>query len=238
MANPSLAPFRNEPFTDFSTPDNKRAMQDALDRARAELGKIYDLTMGGRDLQTSETFKSVNPANPSEVIGIHFAATAKEANEAVEVAQLAFTTWRHVPVADRVALLVRAADLIRQRHFDFCAWLVLEVGKNWGEADADVGECIDFLEFYAREALRLDAATTPIQYPGEKNLLRYVPLGVGAVIPPWNFPLAIMAGMTTASIVCGNTVVLKPSPDAPTIAARFLALMEEAGVPDGVINLV
>ena len=238
MANPSLAPFRNEPFTDFSTPDNKRAMLDALDRARAELGKIYDLTMGGRDLQTSETFKSVNPANPSEVIGIHFAATAKEANEAVEVAQLAFTTWRHVPVADRVALLVRAADLIRQRHFDFCAWLVLEVGKNWGEADADVGECIDFLEFYAREALRLDAATTPIQFPGEKNLLRYVPLGVGAVIPPWNFPLAIMAGMTTASIVCGNTVVLKPSPDAPTIAARFLALMEEAGVPDGVINLV
>ena len=238
MANPSLAPFRNEPFTDFSTAENKRAMQDALARAQAELGRTYDLTIGGAELQTADTFQSVNPANPSEVIGIHYGATAKEANAAVEAAQLAFNTWRHVPVAERVDLLVRAADLIRQRHFDFCAWLVLEVGKNWGEADADVGECIDFLEFYAREALRLDSATTPIQYPGEKNLLRYVPLGVGAVIPPWNFPLAIMAGMTTAAIVCGNTVVLKPSPDAPTIAAKFLELMEEAGVPDGVINLV
>jgi len=238
MANPSLAPFRNEPFTDFSTAENKRAMQDALARARAELGHTYDLTIGGSYLQTPETFKSVNPANPSEIIGIHYAATAKEANEAVEAAQIAFATWRKVPTGERVDLLVRAANLIRQRHFDFCAWLVLEVGKNWGEADADVGECIDFLEFYAREALRLDAATTPIQYPGERNILRYVPLGVGVVIPPWNFPLAIMAGMTTASLVCGNTVVLKPSPDAPTIAAKFLALMEEAGVPDGVINLV
>src|SRR6202789_1110871 len=237
MANPSLPPFRNEPFTDFSTPENKRAMHDALDRARAELGHTYDLTIGGSDLQTASTFHSVNPANPSEVIGTHYAATAKEANAAVEAAQLAFATWRHTSTADRVALLVRAADLIRQRHFDFCAWLTLEVGKNYAEADADVGETIDFLEFYAREALRLDDATTPIQYPGEKNLLRYVPLGVGAVIPPWNFPLAIMAGMTAASIICGNTVVLTPSPDAPTIA-RFLALMQEAGMPDGVVNLV
>ena len=111
-----------------------------------------------------------------------------------------------------------------------------EVGKNWAEADADVGETIDFLEFYAREALRLDAATTPIQYPGERNQLRYIPLGVGAVIPPWNFPFAIMAGMTAASIVCGNTVILKPSGDAPTIAARFFDLLEEAGLPDGVVN--
>ena len=236
MANPSLAPFRNEPFTDFSTAENKRAMQDALARARAELGHTYDLTIGGRDLQTSDTFKSVNPANPSEIIGIHYAATAKEANEAVEAAQIAFATWRKVPTGERVDLLVRAANLIRQRHFDFCAWLVLEVGKNWGEADADVGECIDFLEFYAREALRQDAATTPIQLPGECNQLRYIPLGVGAVIPPWNFPLAIMAGMTSAAIVCGNTVILKPSGDAPTIAAIFFSLLEEAGLPDGVVN--
>jgi len=234
----SLPAFRNEPFTDFSTAENKRAMHEALDRARAELGHTYDLIIAGSDLQTPDTFKSVNPANPSEVIGIHYAATAKEANAAVEAAQFAFATWKKTSTADRVALLIRAADLIRQRHFDFCAWLTLEVGKNYAEADADVGETIDFLEFYAREALRLDAATTPIQYPGESNLLRYVPLGVGAVIPPWNFPLAIMAGMTAASIVCGNTVVLKPSPDAPTIAARFLALMQEAGMPDGVVNLV
>jgi 1-pyrroline-5-carboxylate dehydrogenase len=127
--------------------------------------------------------------------------------------------------------------MIRERKFEFCAWLTYEVGKNWAEADADVGETIDFLEFYGREALRLDGATTPIQLPGEWNRLRYIPLGVGAVIPPWNFPFAIMAGMTAAAIVCGNTVILKPSVDAPTIAARFMSLLEEAGLPDGVVNL-
>jgi 1-pyrroline-5-carboxylate dehydrogenase len=234
----NLSAFHNEPFTDFSSMENKRAMHEALDRVRIELGHTYDLIIAGSDLQTATTFNSVNPANPSEIIGIHYVASAKEANAAVDAAQSAFAAWRKTPFAERSALLVRAAELIRQRHFDLCAWLTLEVGKNWAEADADVGETIDFLEFYAREALRLDAATTPIQYPGERNLFHYVPLGVGAVIPPWNFPLAIMAGMTAASIVSGNTVVLKPSPDAPTIAARFLALMEEAGLPDGVINLV
>ena len=238
MTTPTLTPFTNEPFTDFSTPDNKRAMQAALADVRAELGHTYSLTIAGADIQTSTTFNSINPASPSEIIGTHYAATAAEANAAVAAAQSAFPAWSRTPVAERVALLLRASALIRDRHFDFCAWLTLEVGKNWGEADADVGETIDFLEFYAREALRLDAATTPIQYPGERNLLRYVPLGVGAVIPPWNFPLAIMAGMTAAAIVTGNTVVLKPSPDAPTIAARFLALMTEVGLPDGVVNLV
>jgi 1-pyrroline-5-carboxylate dehydrogenase len=238
MTTPTLPPFTNEPFTDFTTPANHRGMTEALARVRAELGQTYDLILGGNPLQTATTFASVNPANPSEIIGTHPAATAAEANAAVAAAQAAFATWSRTPVADRVALLLRASALIRERHFDFCAWLTLEVGKNFTEADADVGETIDFLEFYAREALRLDAATTPIQYPGERNLLRYVPLGVGAVIPPWNFPLAIMAGMTAASIVTGNTVVLKPSPDAPTIAARFLALMTEVGLPDGVVNLV
>jgi len=233
-----LPPFKNEPFTDFSTAENKRAMQEALAKVQAELGQTYDLIIAGSDLQTSATFASVNPAKPAEVIGMHYAAGVAEANAAVAAAQSAFSMWKKVPVAERVELLLRAAALLRERHLEFCAWLTLEVGKNWGEADADVGECIDFLEFYAREALRLDAATTPIQYPGEHNQLRYVPLGVGAVVPPWNFPLAIMAGMTAAAIVCGNTVVLKPSPDAPTIAARFLMLMTEAGLPDGVVNLL
>jgi 1-pyrroline-5-carboxylate dehydrogenase len=234
----TLPPFSNEPFTDFSISENKRAMQEALNRVRAELGQTWNLSIAGRAVQTGTTFNSINPANPAEVIGTHFAASTKEANDAVDAAQTAFASWKGTSASERVELLLRAADLIRQRHFDFCAWLTLEVGKNWAEADADVGETIDFLEFYAREALRLDTATTPIQFPGERNLLRYLPLGVGAVIPPWNFPLAIMAGMTAASIVSGNTVVLKPSPDAPTIAARFLALMQEAGLPDGVINLI
>ena len=154
----------------------------------------------------------------------------------MQAAQTAFLSWRRSSAADRAGLLFRAAELIRERKFEFCAWLTYEVGKNWAEADADVGETIDFLEFYGREALRLDGATTPIQFPGERNQLRYLPLGVGAVIPPWNFPFAIMAGMTAAAIVCGNTVILKPSVDAPTIAAKFMSLLEEAGLPDGVVN--
>ncbi|MGH9587267.1 MAG: L-glutamate gamma-semialdehyde dehydrogenase, partial [Acidobacteriaceae bacterium] len=113
---------------------------------------------------------------------------------------------------------------------------VYEVGKNWAEADADTGETIDFLEFYAREALRLARSTPPIQYPDERDELLYIPLGVGAVIPPWNFPFAIMAGMTAAAIVTGNTVVLKPSSDSPTIAAQFVEALEEAGMPAGVVN--
>jgi 1-pyrroline-5-carboxylate dehydrogenase len=234
----SLTPFQNEPFTDFSTDENRSAMQAALMKVRGQLGQTYALEIGGRAVSTTTTFASVNPAKPAEVVGVHHAATEAEAEAAIAAAETAFATWSTVPVEERVALLVKAAALLRERHFEFCAWLTLEVGKNWGEADADVGECIDFLEFYAREALRLDAATTPIQFPGERNLLRYVPLGVGAVIPPWNFPLAIMAGMTAAAIVCGNTVVLKPSPDAPTIAARFLMLMTEAGLPAGVVNLL
>ena len=154
----------------------------------------------------------------------------------MQAALKAFEGWRVVPVEERASLLLGAAELIRERKFDFCAWLTYEVGKNWAEADADVGETIDFLEFYAREALRLAAATTPIQYPGERNELLYIPLGVGAVISPWNFPFAIMAGMTSAAIVTGNTVVLKPSSDSPTIAARFMEVLEEAGMPPGVVN--
>ncbi len=234
----TLPPFRNEPFRDFTDSAVKRQMRDALTLVEGELGREYDLVIGGRRIQTLEKIRSTNPARPAQAVGIHQMAEAEHAQPAMDAALAAFPAWSRTPAPERAALLLRAAALIRQRHFEFCAWLTFEVGKNYAEADADVGECIDFLEFYAREALRLDAATTPIQYPGEKNLLRYVPLGVGAVIPPWNFPLAIMAGMTAAAIVCGNTVVLKPSPDAPTIAARFLALMEEAGLPNGVINLV
>ena len=235
---PSLPLFRNEPFTDFSTTENKHALAAAMERVRSELGHPYDLILGGDRVREGETFTSTNPARPAEIVGTHFAAVPALANKAVEAAQAAFGSWSRTSAGERAALLLRTAALVREQHLDLCAWLTVEVGKNWAEADADVGECIDFLEFYAREALRLDAATTPIQLPGERNRLRYIPLGVGAVIPPWNFPLAIMAGMTAAAVVCGNTVVLKPSPDAPTIAARFLALLEQAGMPAGVVNLL
>jgi 1-pyrroline-5-carboxylate dehydrogenase len=232
----SLPPFTNEEFLDFTEPAHRTAMENALADVTERLGREYDMIVGGRRLKTEGKITSINPARPKQVVGIHQRAEAGNAEAAVQAALTAFSTWSRVPVATRAALLLKAAALIRNRKFTFCAWLTLEVGKNWAEADADVGETIDFLEFYARESLKLDGATTPIQMPGEQNRLRYIPLGVGAVIPPWNFPLAIMAGMTAAAIVCGNTVVLKPSVDATTIAAEFMALLEEVGLPAGVVN--
>ena len=228
--------FRNEPFVDFSRHDNAHAMKEALVRVGDILGHEYELIIGGERLRTVGKIESRNPARPEQVVGIHQKAGAEHADKAVRAALQAFETWQHAPVEERVSLLLNAAEIIRSRKFEFCAWLVYEVGKNWVEADADVAETIDFLEFYSREALRLAGATTPIQYPGERNQLVYIPLGVGAVIPPWNFPFAIMAGMTAAAIVTGNTIVLKPSSDSPTIAARFIDVLEEAGMPPGVVN--
>jgi 1-pyrroline-5-carboxylate dehydrogenase len=228
--------FQNEPFTDFKDADNARAMRAALEHVAGELGRERDLIIGGERFRTKDKIQSLNPARPAQVVGIHQKAGAEHADQAMQAALRAFEFWSRVSVDQRVSLLLGAADLIRQRKFEFCAWLTYEVGKNWAEADADVGETIDFLEFYAREALRLAGATTPIQYPGERNELLYIPLGVGAVIPPWNFPFAIMAGMTAASIVTGNTVILKPSSDSPTIAAKFVEVLEEAGMPGGVVN--
>ena len=219
--------FRNEPFLDFSREDIARAMRQALERVSDQLG---------RRIRTEGKIRSLNPTNPSQVVGVHQKADAGHAEVAMQAALTAYEGWRVAPMEERVSLLLRTSELLRERKLDFCAWLTYEVGKNWGEADADVGETIDFLEFYAREALRLAAAKTPIQYPGERNELLYIPLGVGAVIPPWNFPLAIMAGMTAAAVVTGNTVILKPSSDSPTIAARFFDLLEEAGMPPGVVN--
>lgn len=211
-------------------------MQAALADVEHQLGREYEIVVGGRRLRTENKIISINPARPAQIVGIHQRAGAEHVDQAVEAAQAAFTTWSRTSAAERAELLFRAAKLIRGRKLTFCAWLVYEVGKNWAEADADVGETIDFLEFYGREALRLTNAKTPIQFPGERNQLRYLPLGVGAVISPWNFPFAIMAGMTAAAIVCGNTVVLKPSEDSPTIAAKFMELLEEVGLPDGVLN--
>ena len=228
--------FANEPFVNFKSPENTRAMKEALDLVGGQLGREYHLVIGGERVTTEGKIKSLNPARPAQVVGVHQKAGAEHAEEAMAGALKACESWSRVSTEMRVSLLLGAAEIIRARKFEFCAWLTYEVGKNWAEADADVAETIDFLEFYAREALRLAAATTPIQFPGERNRLLYIPLGVGAVIPPWNFPFAIMAGMTAASIVTGNTVILKPSSDSPTIAAKFLEVLEEAGMPPGVVN--
>ncbi len=230
--------FKNEAFLNFGNNDVKRAMQQALRSVEGQLGHEYSLIIGGERVTGSAKIHSVNPARPAEIVGVHPEAEPEHVHRAVAAAAKAFTTWQAVPARERSALLFRAADILTVKKLEYCAWLTYEVGKNWAEADADVAECIDFLEFYAREALRLDQAKTPIPFPGERNQLRYLPLGVGAVIAPWNFPLAILCGMTMAAVVTGNTVVIKPSVDAPTIAFKLMQLLEEAGLPDGVVNLL
>ncbi|HET9743842.1 MAG TPA: L-glutamate gamma-semialdehyde dehydrogenase [Terriglobales bacterium] len=228
--------FRNTPLTDFSREENARAMRDALRKVQSQLGVEYDLAIGGETVRTKDKIKSVNPAKPSEVVGIHQKAGAEHVEPAMQAALRAFESWRTSSWEERASLLLNASEIVKSRRLEFNAWMVYEVGKNWVEADADTAEAIDFLEFYAREALRLGKATAPVQLPGERDELQYIPLGVGAVIPPWNFPFAIMAGMTSAAIVCGNTVILKPSSDSPTIAAKFFEVLQEAGMPDGVVN--
>jgi 1-pyrroline-5-carboxylate dehydrogenase len=229
-------PFHNEPAPDFEDAKNAHAMKEALMHVGDMLGREYEIVIGKERLRTGEKIESVNPARPGQLVGLHQKSGADLAERAIEAAFKAYQVWQFVTVEERAALLLRAAEILRIRKFEFSAWLVYEVGKNWAEAAADVGEAIDFLEFYTREALRLARAAPPIQYPGERDELLYLPLGVGVVISPWNFPLAIMAGMTSAAIVTGNTVVLKPSSEAPTIAARFLDVLNEAGMPPGVVN--
>jgi 1-pyrroline-5-carboxylate dehydrogenase len=229
-------PFVNEPLTDFSHDDAARKMRAAIAKVRSQLGREYDLIIGGQRIKTQEKIQSLNPSKPSQIVGVHQKAGKEHVEPAMQAALKAFESWSRTSVKDRAALLFRVGDLLRERKFEYCAWLVFEVSKNWAEGDADIAETIDFCEYYGREALRLAKAEVPVQMPGERDTLFYVPLGVGAVIPPWNFPCAIMAGMTLASVVSGNTVVLKPSTDSPTIAAKFFELLEEAGMPEGVVN--
>jgi len=230
--------FRNEPFTDFSKEENAQAMRAALEKVKRELGREYPLVIGGERINTGDTLESINPANRTEVVGKFHKATKELATKAVETAAEAFKTWRNVPAEERADLLFRVAALMRERKHEFSAWMIYEVAKTWPEADGDTAEAIDFLEFYAREMRRYAGKQPLVELKGEDNRLDYIPLGVGAVIPPWNFPCAIMAGMTAAAIVTGNTVVLKPSSDAPAIAFKFFELLEEAGLPAGVVNFM
>ena len=231
-----LSAFRNEPAIDFTHAENARRMREALAKVRAELGREYDIVIGNRLIKTEHKIKSVNPAQPSQLVGITQEAGREHADVAVQAALKAFASWKNSSVQERAELLTSVAAILRERKFEYMAWMVYEVGKNWAEADGDVAETIDFAEYYARQAVRLSEMEPDVQLPGERDSFMYIPLGVGAVIPPWNFPSAIMAGMTMASIVCGNTVVLKPSHDSPVIAAKFFEILQEAGMPDGVVN--
>jgi 1-pyrroline-5-carboxylate dehydrogenase len=231
-------PFVNEPLSQFDDPAVAAKMQKAIDHVRSQLGREYPLVIDGRKVKSEKTITSIDPSDPDQVVGRVSSASQAQAEQAMQAALRAFESWRKVSAEDRATLLFKAAKIIRDNKYEYAAWMVFEVGKSWAEADADVAETIDFLEFYGREALRLADDQPLTKIPGENNALEYIPLGVGAVIPPWNFPMAIMAGMTSAAIVAGNTVLLKPSSDSPIIAAKFVEVMEQVGLPAGVLNFV
>lgn len=232
-----LPEFRSEPFGDFS--ERRAAMQRALRTVSGQFGATYPLVIGGEHITTEDKLASINPAEPRKVVGYVSCATQEHAHQAMRAAEAAFQSWRRTSVEARAQLLLRAAAIMRRNKEELAAWMVYEVSKTWVEADADVAEAIDFCEWYARHALKLQGERQPlVPNPGEYGELRYIPLGPGLAIPPWNFPLAIATTLTVAPIVTGNTVVLKPSPRAPVMSAKLVSILEQAGLPPGVVNLV
>src|SRR6266404_5592713 len=233
-----VAEFTNEPFIDFSNAENRKKMEAALAKVKAEFGHEYPMWIAGQKVITTGKKKSTNPSRPSEVIGVFQDASKEQAAQAVDAANKYFDVWKKVPAETRAKYLFKAAQIVRERKFELGALVCYEVGKSWIEADADVAETIDFCEFYGREMLRLAEPQKLTPMRGERNYMVYIPLGVGAVIPPWNFPMAIMAGLVVASLVTGNTVVLKPAADSPTIAAKFVDILHEAGVPKEAVQFL
>jgi 1-pyrroline-5-carboxylate dehydrogenase len=234
----TLSEFRNEPFTDFSTPAGKTAMDEALRTVGAQLGREFPLLIGGQPVRTKETFRSLNPSQDDQVVGVVHQAGTREVDAAVEAALRAYDSWRWVPAEERAAVLLRAANVLRRRRMEAMAWMIFEVGKNWAEADGDIAEAIDFAEYYAREILRYDRGHALPPTVGEMSEYQYIPIGVVAVIAPWNFPVAIPAGMTFGAIVSGNTVVMKPASDSAATAYLIADALAAAGLPPGVLNVI
>lgn len=234
-----LMPYQVEPYEDFAIPSNREKMEAALKKVESELGREYPLIIGGKEVKTKDRIVSINPSNKEQVVGVVSKATRELAEKAMEASLKAFETWKRIPWEVRARYALKIAHVMRQRKMELAAWMVYEVGKSWLEAIADTAEAIDFHEFYAREAIRMAgvAGTHPVTpYPGEQNELYYIPLGVGIAIPPWNFPLAIMSGITIAPVLCGNPVILKPASTAPIIAAKYMEICRHCDIPDGVIN--
>jgi 1-pyrroline-5-carboxylate dehydrogenase len=230
--------YKHEPFTDFTLEENKKEFSKALETVQAELGKDYPLVIGEELITTDEKIVSINPANKVEIIGRVSKTNQELAEKAMQAALSTFNTWKKENPEVRANILFRAADIIRRRKHEFSSYLVKEAGKPWNEADADTAEAIDFLEFYARQMLKLKDGVPVQSREGEENKFNYIPLGVGIIISPFNFPLAIMAGTAAAAIVTGNTILLKPADATPVVAAKFVEVMEEAGLPKGVLNFI
>jgi len=231
-----LMPYRPEPYVNFAEAEPRQKMVAALREVRGKLGQTYPLRIGDRRVNTDERIASVMPASFKTVVGYAGKATRVHAEQALRVASETFRTWSRVPPEVRAKILLKAAAIMRRRIYELAAWMCFEESKSWIEAYADACEAIDFLEFYGREMIRLGGPQPVTPFPGEDNELRYIPLGVGVVIPPWNFPLAITCGMTSATVVTGNTCILKPASSAPVIAAIMCEIFEQAGLPPGVVN--
>ncbi|TCT18918.1 delta-1-pyrroline-5-carboxylate dehydrogenase [Melghiribacillus thermohalophilus] len=233
-----VVPYTHEPLTDFTKEENRKAFEEALKKVEGELGKEYPLIIGGERIYTEEKIKSFNPANPDEVIGYVSKANKELADKAMKVATETFEWWRKTKPEMRADILFRAAAIVRRNKHEFSALLVKEGGKPWKEADADTAEAIDFMEYYGRQMLRIKDGFPVNSREIENNRFFYIPLGVGVTIPPWNFLFAIMCGTTVAPMVSGNTVLLKPASLTPVIAHKFVEVLEEAGMPAGVVNYI
>ncbi|MDQ0430378.1 1-pyrroline-5-carboxylate dehydrogenase [Planomicrobium stackebrandtii] len=233
-----MIPYKHEPFTDFSIDKNRTDFLEGLKTVEAYLGQDYPLIIGGERITTEDKIVSFNPSNKEELIGRVSKSTKELAEQAMQSADKAFKTWKKVKPEIRADVLMRAAAIVRRRKHEFSALLTKEAGKPWNEADADTAEAIDFLEYYARQMLRLKDGMPVESRPGEDNRYDYIPLGVGVVISPWNFAFAIMAGTTVAAMVAGNTVLLKPASTTPVVAYKFIEVLEEAGMPPGVVNYI
>ena len=233
-----MIPYKHEAFTDFSKEENKKAIKEGYKIVDAYLGRDFPLIVGGERITTESKIVSYNPAKKEEVVGKVSKASQEIAEKALKIADETFNTWKKVKPEVRADVLFKAAAIIRRRKFEFSALLSREAGKTWVEADVEVAEGIDFLEYYGRQMLRLKEGQPVESRPGEYNRYDYIPLGVSVVISPWNFPFAIMAGTTVAAMVAGNTVLLKPASTTPVVAYKFVEVLEEAGMPAGVVNFI
>jgi 1-pyrroline-5-carboxylate dehydrogenase len=233
-----LQPYHPETYVDFAQAEPRARMLAALEQVRSQLGRSVPLWIHGKPVTTQETFSSISPADPGRVVAVVSKANVDLAEKAVRCSADHFKTWRRVEPEVRARVLIKAAAIMRRRIYELSAWECFEVSKSWLEAYADVCEAIDFLGFYGREMIRLAGSHPVTPMPGEENEVRYMPLGVGVVIPPWNFPLAICTGMTTAALVTGNTVCLKPASTSPLMAGLLVEILHEAGLPADVLNFV